>query len=305
MNSKILCRVLTGPTATGKSELAVQFATETESDIISMDSMQIYRGMDIGTAKITVSEQKGVRHWMLDIVDPRDEYSVSSYRDDAELLVRRLHNEGRNILFVGGTGLYLHALIHPVSMGAVPADPELRESLHRLSERPGGKEQLHAELKKIDPATASRLPVNDVRRVIRAIEVTRLTGTPFSMQPARNEPSPFEWRIASASLERNILYERINRRVDAMITKGLANEVRELLDSGVPENAQSMSGIGYKEMIPYLKGFRELSDVADDIKTASRHYAKRQLTFLKRENEINYIDVSGQDRYEKLKEVLL
>lgn len=305
MNGKILCRVLTGPTATGKSELAVRFAEETGSDIISMDSMQIYRGMNIGTAKIPVCEQHGIRHWMLDIVDPKDEYSVSSYRDDAEKLIRQLHSEGRNILFVGGTGLYLHAMIHPVAMGSVPADPELREALHSLAEKPGGKEQLHAELEKIDPETASRLPVNDIRRVIRAIEVTRITGIPFSIQPARDVPSPFEWRIASAMLERNELYERINQRVDVMITKGLADEVRGLLDSGVPENAQSMSGIGYKEMIPYIKGCRKLSDAADDIKTASRHYAKRQITFLKRENEVSYFDASDHGKYEKLKEVLL
>lgn len=302
---KILCRVLTGPTGSGKSEIALRLAEESGYEIVCMDSMQIYRRMDIGTAKPTQEERNRVRHHLVDICEPTESFSVSEYRERAERIVRqRWKDSGKEVLFVGGTGLYLQAMMHPMAMGFVQADEDLRNSLRALAEKPGGRETLHAMLNELDPVTAARLPLNDVRRTIRAIEVTRATGIPFSEQPDRETPSPFSWEVVSTRLPREELYRRINLRVSRMIQDGLAEEVRALLAEGVPENAQSMAGLGYKEMIPYLKGFCSLEEAADAIRLGTRHYAKRQMTFLRREPLVRYIDVSAPDAYETIREIL-
>ena len=300
METQITCRVLTGPTATGKSDLAVRLARARGWEILCMDSMQVYRRMDIGTAKITQAEMQGVPHHLMDILEPDEPFSVSDYRELAEQKVMELHARGREALFVGGTVLYLRALMHPMAMGQVGADENLREELRRIAAEPEGKLRLHRMLQELDPATADRLPVNDLRRVIRAIEVTRLTGIPFSSQPSREQPSPFRWQVAALSLERAELYDRINRRVDRMIEKGLQREVAALLAEGVPENAQSMSGIGYKEMVPCVRGERTLAEAADEIRLNSRHYAKRQMTFLRQEPTIRYFPADVPQVLEKI-----
>ena len=305
MKEKILCRVITGPTASGKSGYALRLAQEQKYEILCMDSMQIYRGMNIGTAKPTAEEQQLVPHHLLDIADPRDTYSVAAWRDMAVPLIRQMGAEGKQVLFVGGTGLYLDSLIHPMAMGSIPADEELRRELRIRGETLHGRNELHEMLRKLDPDTAERLPVNDLRRVIRAIEVSQITGIPFSKQPHDEQESEFDWRVVALMPEREILYHRIEDRVDQMITDGLADEVRSLLDSGVPENAQSMNGLGYKEMIPYLRGMTDLATAIREIKLGTRHYAKRQTTYMKRFENAVYIDPMGNDAYEKITEVLL
>ena len=305
MKEKILCRVITGPTASGKSGYALRLAQEQKYEILCMDSMQIYRGMNIGTAKPTAEEQQLVPHHLLDIADPRDTYSVAAWRDTAVPLIRQMAAEGKQVLFVGGTGLYLDSLIHPMVMGSIPADEELRRELRIRGETLHGRNELHEMLQKLDPDTAERLPVNDLRRVIRAIEVSQITGIPFSKQPHDEQESEFDWRVVALMPEREILYHRIEDRVDQMITDGLADEVRSLLDSGVPENAQSMNGLGYKEMIPYLRGMTDLATAIREIKLGTRHYAKRQTTYMKRFENAVYIDPMRNDAYEKITEVLL
>ena len=306
MDDKIPCRILTGPTASGKSDFGLHLAEENGWAIACMDSMQIYRGLDIGTAKPSADDQRRVRHFLLDICEPEDSFSVSEYREKAENLITDLWEKSRQeVLFVGGTGLYMQALIHPMDMGRVAADPERRISLQKITEEPDGKRKLHDLLEKLDPKTARRLPVNDIRRVIRAIEVTEKTGIPFSEQPQRENEQRFDWRIASTSLNRDALYDRINRRVGKMIHAGLADEVRTLLARGVPEKSQCMSGIGYKEMIPYLRGECQLDEAAENIRLNTRHYAKRQITFLKREAEIQYVDASDPQAECKLRRILL
>ena len=301
----ICCRVLTGPTGSGKSDLALRLAEETGCEIVCMDSMQIYRRMDIGTAKPTKEEQRRVPHHLLDICEPTEPFSVAEYRDRAEKLIReRREQASREVLLVGGTGLYLQALMHPMAMGTVEADEALRAELRSMAEEPGGRERLHRMLRDLDPVTADRLPVNDVRRTIRAIEVSRATGIPFSRQPDREMPSPFSWKVVSTLLPREELYRRINLRVDRMIRDGLAEEVRSLLGEGVPENAQSMAGLGYKEMIPYLKGQCTLEEAADAIRLGTRHYAKRQMTFLRREPQVQYADVTAEDAYAQIRRML-
>jgi len=307
MAESIICRALTGPTASGKTALAVRLAKEAGWDILCMDSMQIYRGMDIGTAKPTAEERQGVPHHLLDICEPTEAYSVSDYREAAEKLITDLHGRGREVLFVGGTALYLQSLIHPMGMGQIPANPALREELNREAVTPEGREALHAKLAEMDPETAARLPVNDVRRVIRAMEVTLATGIPFSRQPKRDTEilGQFRWKVVSTAMERPVLYERINRRVTEMIRAGLRKEVESLLDRGVPENAQSMCGLGYKEMIPCIRGEYSLEDAAEAIRTGTRHYAKRQMTFLRREEQIRYVNTESGTAYDEIRRYLL
>ena len=304
MKDKIICRVLTGPTASGKTELSLRLAERHGWEIFCMDSMQIYRGMDIGTAKPTREEQERVPHRMIDICDPRDAFSVAADREQAETRVRQKAEEGTEVLFVGGTGLYLQAMMHPMGMGNVPADEQLRQELNALAGTPEGKTRLHEMLAAVDPDTAARLPPGDVRRTIRAIEVTRGTGIPFSKQPDRETESPFAWRVAAMEMPREILYDRINRRVEKMIRQGLADEVRGLLEAGVPPESQSMQGLGYKEMIPCLRGEWPMEKAMEEIRKGSRHYAKRQGTFLRRLEGIRGVDALAEDAAEQAEAIL-
>ncbi len=303
MQEKILCRVLTGPTGSGKSETALRIAKEQNWDIICMDSMQIYRGMDIGTAKPTREEQSAVPHFMLDICDPTESYSVSQYVTQAAETAEKRAALGRGILFVGGTGLYLEGMIRGMSLGSVPANPGLRAELQALAASENGIRKLDSRLQQSDPATAAKLPLNDIRRRIRAIEVSELTGVPFSRQENKTDDSRFRWLLVSAASEREVLYSRINRRVDRMIAGGLAAEVSSLLKAGVPEDAQSMCAIGYKEMIPYIRGECTLQTAAEEIRKNTRHYAKRQMTYLKRFDSIHYIDLSASGADEQIMEI--
>ena len=304
MPEQIICRVLTGPTASGKTAFALELAAAMGWDILCMDSMQIYRRMDIGTAKPTAEEQHIVPHHLLDIRNPEESFSVSEYVPEAERLVLELHSKGKSVLFVGGTGLYLQAMMLPMGMGNVPANPALREELNQLALTEEGKRILHSRLENCDPDTAARLPLNDVRRTVRAIEVTETTGIPFSRQEKRSVDSPFEWRVVSTVMERSVLYSRINRRVDRMIHDGLEAEVRGLLADGVPETAQSMCGLGYKEMIPCIRGLIPTDQAADAIRTGSRHYAKRQMTFLKRLPGIQFVDAGAADALSQIRQIL-
>ena len=303
MQEKILCRVLTGPTGSGKSETALRIGKEQNWDIICMDSMQIYRGMDIGTAKPTREEQSAVPHFMLDICDPTESYSVSQYVTQAAETAEKRAALGRGILFVGGTGLYLEGMIRGMSLGSVPANPGLRAELQALAASENGIRKLDSRLQQSDPATAAKLPLNDIRRRIRAIEVSELTGVPFSRQENKTDDSRFRWLLVSAASEREVLYSRINRRVDRMIAGGLAAEVSSLLKAGVPEDAQSMCAIGYKEMIPYIRGECTLQTAAEEIRKNTRHYAKRQMTYLKRFDSIHYIDLSASGADEQIMEI--
>ena len=306
MSEMITCRVLTGPTASGKTELGVRLAKAEGWEILCMDSMQIYRRMNIGTAKPTEAEKDGVPHHLMDICEPTDSYSVSDYREAAEKKVLELHTKGREALFVGGTALYLQAMMHPMGMGQVAANEALREELNRQAATAEGRMKLHEQLAVIDPETAARLPVNDVRRVIRAIEVWEATGIPFSAQPKRkDDPGRFRWKIVSTEMDRALLYDRINRRVTGMLRQGLKNEVAGLLAEGVPEDAQSMQGLGYKEMIPCIRGEYSTEDAAEKIRTGTRHYAKRQMTFLRREESIRYVRTDQDGAYEAVREYLL
>ncbi|MBQ6173857.1 MAG: tRNA (adenosine(37)-N6)-dimethylallyltransferase MiaA [Clostridia bacterium] len=286
--------ILTGPTASGKTDLSLDLAERYGCEIVCMDSMQIYRGMDIGTAKPTAAEQARAPHHMLDICDPRDAYSVAQWVEDACACIRDIQARGKRALLVGGTGFYLRALRHPMAMGSVPAVPEIRAELEAVAAQPDGKEVLHRQLEAADPITARRLHVNDVRRVIRALEVFRATGVPFSRQPQSEEAPPFESRCAALTMPRDRLYARIDLRVERMLEAGLADEVRSLLESGVPEDCQSMKGLGYKELVPYLRGESTLEEAKAAIQQGSRHYAKRQLTWFRAEKDLFWAESGAE-----------
>ena len=297
--------VLTGPTASGKTALSLRLAQKYGCEIVCMDSMQLYRGMDIGTAKATAEERALVPHHMLDILEPWESYSVTRYVEDAAACCEGIRARGHIPLFVGGTGFYLRAMRHPMAMGDTAGDPALRAELEIQAAAPGGKEALHEALAALDPVTAARLHVNDTRRVIRALEVCRLTGRPFSQQTPTEGKPPIPCRVAALTMPRETLYRRIDLRVEQMIADGLMDELRALLARGVPESCQAMQAIGYKELLPVLRGERPLEEAVALIQQGTRRYAKRQMTWMRREEDVCWVHPLDADALEQLERFFL
>lgn len=297
---KTECWVLTGPTASGKTALSIRLAKAHDCEIVCMDSMQVYRRMNIGTAKPTMDEMEGVPHHMLDVADPDEPFSVARYQELAEECIADIHARGKRALLVGGTGLYLRALRQPMAMGDVSADEGIRAELQAIADEEGGKQRLLDMLAAVDPETAQRLHPNNARRVIRALEVYRLTGVPFSQQPQIQTESRFKYRVATLTMDRALLYERIEKRIDIMYEQGLVDEVRALLDSGISPDAQAMQAIGYKEIVPYVRGETTFEEMDYLLKLNTRHYAKRQLTWMRREENVLWVDSLAPDAYETL-----
>ena len=276
---------IVGPTASGKTALSLLVARQLRGEIICMDSMQLYRGMDIGTAKPTREERAQSPHHMLDILNPDEAFSVSQYAVMARELIEQISVP----LLVGGTGMYLQALSLPMDYGQVGGDEGIREKYHAIA-REQGQDALHALLQKVDPLSAARLHPHDERRVVRALEVYDLTGVPLSRQKMPEaEDSPYDFQLYALELPRDVLYDRVNRRVDVMIAQGLLDEVRTLMAGGLSPEAQSMQGLGYKEMLPVLNGEQSLAEAAALLKLRTRHYAKRQLTWFKRDGRIRWL----------------
>lgn len=281
---------IVGPTASGKTSLSIYLAKALGSQIICMDSMQVYRGMDIGTAKPTIAEREGIPHDMLDVVSPKDPYSVAEYVKGAAECINAIHCLNKVPILVGGTGLYLKALSGGLTLGGTVGDEALRRKLEEEADQPGGKEKLHQQLALIDPVSSARLHVNDSRRVIRALEVFQLTGKPFSAQKPQDEACPYDLITLGVGVERAQLIERINLRVDQMLADGLVEEVEGLLADGVPADAQSMQGLGYKELTPYLEGLGTIQEAVEKIKIGTRQYAKRQMTWFRRTPNVCWLD---------------
>ena len=295
MGEKPAVIAVAGPTASGKSDLGLKLAQRLGGEIVCMDSMQIYRRMDIGTAKPTAQERALLPHHMLDVADPTEAYAVADYAVAAEQVIAQILSRGRVPILVGGTGLYLKALMDGLSLGGTGGDERLRAELNALADEPGGKERLHARLAAVDPETAARLHPNDRRRVIRAIEVFEQTGVPMSRQNHAAQDRPF--RVLPLALEwpRDLLYARLETRVHRMVEMGLLSEVRALLESGVAPAAQSMQGIGYKELIPAAMGQDDVNRAVWDIIVHTRHYAKRQGTWLRAEPRCVWLDTRDAD----------
>jgi tRNA dimethylallyltransferase len=288
--------VLTGPTASGKTAVALRLARHLHGEIVSADSRQVYRRMNIGTAKPTPEERRQVPHHMIDVVDPDEPYNAGIYAQQAREVVAAIVRRGRTPLVVGGSGLYLRALVDGF-FEEVTIDPTIRETLRReLAER--GIDDLHAELVRIDPATAARVHRRDVPRILRAIEVFRATGEPISVfQTGDHRGLARDYRILQVGLAwpREELYERINIRVDAMIQRGLVDEVRALMTGRYRSAVKALQTVGYREIIDYLEGRCSLDEAVGLIKRNSRRYAKRQLTWLRHDSRIRWVDARAPD----------
>ena len=284
----IICVV--GPTASGKTELAVRLAKKLDGEVISCDSMQLYRRMDIGTAKPTVEEMDGVPHHMIDVVEPDEQFSVGKYVEMADTVLQDILKRGRTAVIAGGTGLYADSLLSGRSFAPFPSTGK-REALEARMEREGA-EALLRELAAIDPETAARLHPADHKRIIRALEVYEETGKPISQHDRETRQIPPKYRACRIGLDfadRAELYRRIDLRVDRMLEAGLWDEVERLLAFGVPPRATAMQAIGYKELLEVRSGERTLSDAVALIKQRSRNYAKRQLTWFRRNPEIHWL----------------
>ena len=278
MKPKVL--VVCGATASGKTALSVACAEQLNTEIVSADSMLVYRGLDIGTAKPTMEERRGVTHHLIDVVAPTESFSVSDYEDMALPVVEKLLAEGKTPIVCGGTGFYINALLYKSQFGNVGASAEVRENYEALHEKYGNA-YLHGLLREKDPESAEKLHENDVKRVIRALEIYDVTGKPKSMQNDSFVPR-FDFVAVSVDYPREILYERINRRVDEMFAAGLQKEVEELLRAGIDKAAQCMQGIGYKEIVEGIEEGLSQEEIKETIKKNTRNYAKRQITFFKR-----------------------
>ncbi len=284
-----------GPTASGKTDTAIELAKLLNGEIVSADSMQIYRGMDIGTAKPSLSEMQGIPHHMIDVADIDEAYSAARYRDEAASCIKDIHAKGKMPIVAGGTGLYLNALTLPMVFGSVQGDEAYRESLRAIAAEQG-LHALYGMLENADPESAQRIHPNDERRIIRALEIYRLSGRKMSemkMEADREniyKKSGYDLIILGITLERTILYERINRRVDAMVGKGLVEEVRGILKKGYDPGLQSLQGLGYKETIAFLNGQTTLEEAIETIKRSTRRYAKRQMTWFGRDARIKWYD---------------
>lgn len=289
MNDKIIA--VAGPTASGKSALALELCKRLDGELISLDSMQIYRGLDIGTAKPTKAEQAEVRHHMIDICEPTENFSAAEFAERAHKVIADVRSRGKKAVLCGGTGLYLDTVLGRLDFGEIESDEKLRGELIAFAEK-NGAEALHERLREIDPQAAEKIHKNNVRRVARAIEIYELTGkTKTEHDREAISDSPYESLIIGLDYDdREVLYNRINRRVDAMIEAGLEGEVRSLVSRGLL-SAESTAGqaIGYKEMLGYIAGDCSLGDAVEKIKLGTRRYAKRQLTWLRRNPNINWL----------------
>lgn len=297
-NEKLV--VIVGPTAVGKTALSLELAQAFDGEIISGDSMQVYRYMDIGTAKATLEERKMVPHHLIDIINPDQEYSVAIFQEMATELITEMNQRQKLPFIVGGTGLYIQSVTHSYQFSQAEQDAELRDQLQRMADTEG-PEALHERLRKIDPITAERLHPNDVKRVIRAIEIYQQTGQTMADYQHRAEYSPYDIVMIGLTMDRAKLYERINQRVDLMIEAGLIEEVRRLLDAGYDPALNSMQGLGYKEVIPYLYGEISLDQAINEIKKRTRHFAKRQLSWFRRIPEIQWFDLTSPGEADKVK----
>jgi len=276
-NKKPKVLIITGATAIGKSDLAISLAKEFNAEIISADSMQIYKGLDIGTGKVTANQMQGIAHHMLDIISPSDSYSVSQYKLDAFKIIDRIHAKNKNVVVVGGTGLYLNALTLGFNLADAKPNIELRTKYTQILEL-HGHEYLHKMLEKVDPLAASKIAINDSKRVIRALEIFEQTGQTKDSRINNSQENKYDMQMLVLTKPRDELYAKINARVDSMLKAGLEEEVKKFTEY---KDCQSMKAIGYKEFIDYFDGVIDYSTAIDKIKQHSRNYAKRQITFFK------------------------
>lgn len=292
--------ILTGPTTVGKTKLSIALAKAVNGEIISADSMQVYKNMTIGTAKILPEEMEGVKHHLIDILEPEEEFNVVLFAKFAKQAIEQCRAQGKIPILVGGTGFYIQAVLYDIDFTENDDDKSYREELEKLAAEQGA-EVLHERLKQIDAKAAEEIHPNNVKRVIRALEFFEKSGgqkISEHNEEQKQKESPYNFAYFVLNDDRAVVYERINRRVDIMLEQGLISEVKSLLDAGVPTTAVSMQGLGYKEIVAYLKGECTLEEAVYVLKRDTRHFAKRQITWFKREDDVIWLnrpDFHGND----------
>ncbi|WP_041100150.1 tRNA (adenosine(37)-N6)-dimethylallyltransferase MiaA [Bacillus badius] len=295
--------VIIGPTAVGKTALSIYLAKRFGGEIISGDSMQVYKGMDIGTAKVTFEEMEGVPHHLIDLKEPDETFSAAEFQQLVREKITEITNKGALPIIVGGTGLYVQSVIYDYQFSESGGNSELREKLEKQAAHEG-KEALYEQLKRIDPEAAAAIHPNNVRRVIRALEIFYTTGKKMSQQQS-SQPNEllYDTALIGLTMDREMLYSRINERVDQMMAAGLLEEVKTLWDKGI-RSGQAVQAIGYKELFSYLRGEETLEAAVEQLKQNSRNYAKRQLTWFRNKMDVNWFDLSDEEkRPEKIKEI--
>lgn len=303
LDSKQKLLVIIGPTAVGKTKLSIEMAKRYNGEIISGDSMQIYRGMDIGTAKIKVEEMEGIPHHLIDIKEPDENFSVAEFQQLVRTKIAEITAKGKLPIIAGGTGLYIQSVIYDYQFSEAPADEAFRLQLEEKAKEIGN-EALHLELTKIDPESANQIHPNNVRRVIRALEIYHCTGKIMSDYQNNQQPDLlYETALIGLTMEREKLYERINARVEIMLSEGLLEEVSMLHKQGL-RDCQSIQAIGYKEIYDYLDGKVSFDDAVESLKQNSRRYAKRQLTWFRNKMAVKWFDMTDvADLSKKIKEI--
>ena len=294
--------ILTGPTAVGKTALSIGLAKAVNGEIISADSMQVYRKMDIGTAKITAAEMQGVRHHLIDILDPGEDFNVVLFKEYALKAMEGIYSRGRIPIVVGGTGFYIQALLYDIDFEENDNDMSYREELQNLASLHGNS-YIHDMLAKVDPESAKKIHENNVKRVIRALEFYKKTGTKISEhnEAESQKESPYNFEYFVLCDDRAKLYDKIDRRIDIMLEDGLVDEVRGLVAEGYDRSLVSMQGLGYKEIIDYLQGRCSFDEAVYTLKRDTRHFAKRQITWFKREKHVTWVN---KNEYESEADIL-
>lgn len=287
--------VLTGPTAVGKTALSIRLARAVGGEIISADSMQVYRHMDIGSAKVTAEEREGVPHYLIDVLEPHETFNVVTFQHMAKEALADIYSHGHIPIIAGGTGFYIQALLYDIDFKENEEGSPIRRELEELAKREGERAPavLHAMLREADPKAAEEIHANNIKRVIRAIEYFRQTGEKISLhnEQERGKESPYNFLYYVLNTDRSLLYDRIDRRVDLMMEQGLVEEVRKLKEMGCRRGQTSMQGLGYKEILDYLDGNCSLEEAVYILKRDTRHFAKRQLTWFKRERDVRFLNL--------------
>ena len=285
--------VIVGPTASGKTALSIELAKKINGEVISSDSMQIYKDMDIGTAKVTKEEAEGIKHYLVDCVSPDERYTVSDFKKDAEKAIEEILEKGKTPIVVGGTGLYVNSLIYGIEYQDMNFDEKYRNELMEKAETEEGLKELWNEANKIDPEAMSKISPNDKKRIVRVLEIFKATGKTKTEQEilSRQNGVKYDYKVFGITMERGKLYSRINLRVDLMIEKGLEEEVKSLVNK-YTKFPTAMQGLGYKEVVEYFEGNLTREEMIDKIKQESRRYAKRQLTWFRKNKETIWLDSS-------------
>lgn len=290
MNEKHKVIVICGPTASGKTALSIELAKKINGEIVSADSMQIYKDMDIGTAKPTKQEMGEIKHYLLDFVSPEDRYSVAQYKQDTKKAIKEIINKGKTPIIVGGTGLYVDSLIYEIEYNDIKLDEEYRKKLEKIAEEQG-LEELYKKAVEIDPEAMKKISQNDKKRIMRVLEIYHSTGKTKTEQEkeSRKNPVEYDYRVFAINWDREILYQRINKRVDIMVEQGLIEEVKEILNK-YDKFPTAMQGLGYKEVVDYLNGIYTKEEMIEKIKLETRRYAKRQLTWFRKNKQTIWLD---------------